>query len=424
MRKIAIIPARGGSKRIPKKNIKLFHDKPIIAYSIELAIKSELFDFVYVSTDDAEIEFISHRFGAKVHKRSDKNSDDFATTSDVIQEVLMDLESIHGNIDLICCIYATTPLLEVADLMAAHRTFQESESDVVLAATPFSFPPQRGFTVINHEINLVNPDKIQSRSQDLTTQYHDVGAFYFINPTKFKISKNIWAGKMHAHILPESKIQDIDTEEDWKMAELKYELLISEQNDNASFNEWTTKNYKCLTKQVYSKNEFKIVPIRSTDRHEIRKWRNEQVYHLRQSGLLSEKEQDAYYQNVVSKLFEEEKPNQLLFSFLQNNVCIGYGGLVHINWIDRHAEISFIMDTALEKAYFQVNWLTYLSLIEQVAFDNLNFHKIYTYAFDLRPHLYEALLASNFSEAARLKEHCLFNDQFIDVVIHHKIRVR
>jgi len=111
--------------------------------------------------------------------------------------------------------------------------------------------------------------------------------------------------------------------------------------------------YKCLNQNEFNFNEYKIVPIRFEDRLDIMKWRNEQIYHLRQVKPLTIDDQNNYFNNVISKLFEQEKPNQLLFSFLKNDVCIGYGGLVHINWIDKNAEISFIMNTELEEDYFE-----------------------------------------------------------------------
>jgi RimJ/RimL family protein N-acetyltransferase len=151
------------------------------------------------------------------------------------------------------------------------------------------------------------------------------------------------------------------------------------------------------------------------------KWRNEQIYHLRQAKPLTKEDQEAYFQNVVDSLFDQEQPNQILFSFLENEVCIGYGGLVHINWIDKNAEISFIMDTGLEQTRFHQIWTVYLSLIEKVAFQQIKLHKIFTYAFDLRPNLYEVLLNSKYIEEVRLKEHCFFDGKFIDVLIHSKI---
>lgn len=179
--------------------------------------------------------------------------------------------------------------------------------------------------------------------------------------------------------------------------------------------------YKALNKQIYSHGRYSLVPIRMEDRYDIMQWRNEQIYHLRQAKPLSQEDQDAYFENVVAKLFDKEQPNQILFSFLEDGVCIGYGGLVHINWLDKNAEISFIMDTCLEKDRFQEIWQPYLKLIEEVAFIDLSLHKIYTYAFDLRPHLYEALTNKGFFEDARLEEHTIFEGKTIDVLIHSKI---
>ena len=181
------------------------------------------------------------------------------------------------------------------------------------------------------------------------------------------------------------------------------------------------KKYKALNKQVYTFRDKILLPIRKEDKYLILKWRNEQIYHLRQRQPLTLANQDAYFDNVVAKLFEQEQPNQLLFSFLEDEVCIGYGGLVHINWVDKNAEISFIMNTVLEAERFEAIWTAYLQLLEQVAFQELQFHKIYTYAFDLRPHLYSVFLKAGYMEEARLKEHCYFENKFIDVVIHSKI---
>lgn len=178
--------------------------------------------------------------------------------------------------------------------------------------------------------------------------------------------------------------------------------------------------YKCLKNQRFEINEFSLVPIRSEDQLLIMKWRNEQIYHLRQAKPLTEADQKNYFESIVSKLFEQQNPNQLLFSFLKNGQCIGYGGLVHINWIDKNAEISFIMDTKLEKDFFEKIWSNYLTLIEKIAFTEISFHKIFTYAFDLRPHLYTMLSKNGLKEEARLKEHCYFEGKFIDVLIHTK----
>lgn len=176
--------------------------------------------------------------------------------------------------------------------------------------------------------------------------------------------------------------------------------------------------YKVLSKQVFSTGNYSIVPIRFEDRYLIMQWRNEQIYHLRQSKPLTKKDQDQYFENVVAKLFDQEKPVQILFSFLKDDQCIGYGGLVHINWLDQNAEISFVMDTTLEKKHFETHWICFLSLIKRTAFRELNLRKIYTYAFDLRPKLYLALDKVEFFEDARLKQHCFINGEFLDVLIH------
>ena len=184
------------------------------------------------------------------------------------------------------------------------------------------------------------------------------------------------------------------------------------------------KFYKVLHNQIFTNDEFSIVPIRYEDRMSILKWRNEQIYHLRQDKSLTEEDQEIYFKTVVNTLFDEEDPNQILFSYMQNDVCIGYGGLVHINWIDKNAEISFIMNTELEQDYFAKHWTIFLELIEQVAFKDLNFHKLFTYAFDLRPHIYEVIENAGFVKEATLKEHCFFNGVYKDVIMHGKLNNR
>ncbi len=182
-------------------------------------------------------------------------------------------------------------------------------------------------------------------------------------------------------------------------------------------------SYKALSKQVYKDGDYVLMPIRKEDRYKIMQWRNEQIYHLRQSKPLNQADQDRYFSKVVSHLFDQEQPEQILFSFLEGEQCIGYGGLVHINWAHRNAEVSFIMDTSLEIVFFAQHWKTYLHLLEKVAFTELQLHKLFVSAFDLRPHLYPALEEAGFFPDARLKEHCYFDGKFIDVVIHAKLRL-
>ena len=179
--------------------------------------------------------------------------------------------------------------------------------------------------------------------------------------------------------------------------------------------------YKSITKQVFTKNEYKIIPIRFEDRYKIMKWRNEQMFHLRQKTTLIKKNQDDYFLNTVESLFYKNHPSQILFSFLKKEECIGYGGLVHINWEDKHAEISFIMKTELEKEHFEEYWNIYLPLIENLAFNELNLHKLHTFAFDLRSLLYLVLETNKYKKEAILRDHCLINNKYVDVIIHSKI---
>ncbi len=176
--------------------------------------------------------------------------------------------------------------------------------------------------------------------------------------------------------------------------------------------------YRCLNKQEFSRGAYSLVPLRYEDRFAIMRWRNQQIYHLRQSSPLTEEDQQHYFDQVVAGLFAQERPGQVLFSYLENGRCIGYGGLVHINWTDRHAEVSFVMETEREEKEFALHWTQYLELLREVAFSQLKLHKLFTYAFDLRPHLYPVLEACGFVREATLKEHCLFEGSYKDVVIH------
>jgi RimJ/RimL family protein N-acetyltransferase len=180
--------------------------------------------------------------------------------------------------------------------------------------------------------------------------------------------------------------------------------------------------YKVLNNQTFSDGNRSIVPIRMEDRHVIREWRNEQMFHLRQNKLLSQEDQDNYFNTTVKDLFSQEQPNQILFSYIENDECIGYGGLVHINWVDKHAEISFLTKTDIKAKDYETSMVNFMSLIDEVAFKELSFHKLFTYAFNVRPEIYEILEKSGFSKEATLKEHCNFNGDFIDVLIHSKFR--
>lgn len=180
------------------------------------------------------------------------------------------------------------------------------------------------------------------------------------------------------------------------------------------------RNYKCLSKREFVFEKYKLIPIRFEDRHLIREWRNHQIAVLRQKEPLTAEVQDTYFNNVVAKLFEVEKPPQLLFSFLEDGILIGYGGLVHIDWESRNAEISFLTNTdrTTDSKRFVEDWINYLRILKKIASQELNFEKIYTYAYDIRPHLYQALRQSGFIEEARLKRHIVIDEKFVDAVIH------
>jgi RimJ/RimL family protein N-acetyltransferase len=164
------------------------------------------------------------------------------------------------------------------------------------------------------------------------------------------------------------------------------------------------RNYKCLNTQEFVSGEYKIVPIRLIDRFNIMNWRNEQMYHLRQNHPLTVEDQEIYFSNVVSKLFDKNHPNQILFSLLENENLIGYGGLVHLDWEKKSGEISFLISTELESNFFEKFWSLFLQLIEQVAFNVLKFNKIYTYAYDLRPRLFVCLEKANYKLESIIEE--------------------
>lgn len=231
MKNICIIPARGGSKRIPRKNIKSFMGKPIIAYSIEAAVKSGLFDKVMVSTDDDEIAKIAIQFGATVpFMRSKETSNDFATTADVINEVLDCYEKKGYRFDVVCCIYATAPFVTTERLIEAANAIKSEKFDSAFSCVAFSYPVLRGL-VINKEghINMKWPKYKSSRSQDLPQFYHDAGQFYISKVDSFRKSNGFWGEKTAPIVLSELEVQDLDTPTDWALAEMKYQLLATNE---------------------------------------------------------------------------------------------------------------------------------------------------------------------------------------------------
>lgn len=225
MRRLAIITARGGSKRIPRKNIKDFCGKPIIAYSIEAALESGVFDEVMVSTDDKEIAEIAMAYGAKVpFYRSEATSNDFATTKEVLEEVLEEYEKRGEKFDAFCCIYPTAPFLKKDRLAAAMELLETGDSDKVFPVVAFSFPPQRAVVERDGRLVFQYPEYMYARSQDLEKQYHDVGQFYCFKTASF-YEHEFWAGKIIPLEISEMEVQDIDNQTDWEIAEMKWQIL-------------------------------------------------------------------------------------------------------------------------------------------------------------------------------------------------------
>ena len=227
MKAVCIIPARGGSKRIPRKNIKDFLGKPIIAYSIEAALKSGLFDEVMVSTDDDEIADVARRYGASVpFMRSDATSNDFATTNEVIAEVLDRYRDAGKEFDVICCLYSTAPFVTEDRLREALGELCKGECESVFTGVAYSYPVLRGIVMGERGYAEMKwPQYRYSRSQDLEKFYHDAGQFYMYTGEYFKKGYGLAEGRARMLELSELEVQDLDTPTDWKLAELKYSLI-------------------------------------------------------------------------------------------------------------------------------------------------------------------------------------------------------
>jgi len=228
MGNIAIITARGGSKRIPHKNIKEFCGKPIIAYSIEAALESGIFDEVMVSTDDDEIAKIAKAYGAKVpFLRSDENSNDYATTADALKEVLFAYEKQGKNFEYACCLYPTAPFVTAEKLKSSYKMLKEKNADALVPVVRFSFPPQRCFVVQNEQLAYKWPEYRTARSQDLEPYYHDVGQYYMFNVDVFLKENTLVPVNTIPYEVDEMEVQDIDNLSDWNIAEIKYEAMLN-----------------------------------------------------------------------------------------------------------------------------------------------------------------------------------------------------
>lgn len=230
MKKIAIIPARGGSKRIPRKNIKEFCGKPILAYSIEAALASGVFDRVMVSTDDEEIAQIARFYGAEVpFFRSEKTSNDFANIPDVVLEVFDEFEKRGETFDMGCCVFPTAPFISAERIREGAEKLLASDADTLFPVVAFGFPPQRALVIEEGRLVFKYPEYMDSRSQDLQRQYHDAAQFIMFRVDAFRRNKKFWLGNIIPLEIPELEVQDIDTMTDWEIAEMKYRILQSKK---------------------------------------------------------------------------------------------------------------------------------------------------------------------------------------------------
>ena len=226
MSSLCIIPARGGSKRIPRKNIKPFMGKPISAYSREAALNSGVFDEVMVSTDDEEIAGVARQFGASVpFLRSAETSNDYATTVDVLLEVVNKYEEQGKVFDNICCLYSTAPFVTSDRLKEASSQINDT-IDACFTIVQYSYPIQRSLRINGANcVEMKFPEHLKSRTQDLEKVYHDAGQFYFVKTDALVNEKTVWCKRTAPLILSELEVQDLDTLTDWQLAEMKYQLL-------------------------------------------------------------------------------------------------------------------------------------------------------------------------------------------------------
>lgn len=227
MKKIAVIPARGGSKRIPHKNIKMFIDKPIIVYSIEAALGSGEFDEVMVSTDDTRIAEVSRQVGASIpFLRSLENANDYATLADVLIEVLETYKRQGQTFEQVCCILPTAPMITAEDIRLSYAQWNSSVFDSICPVVAFSYPILRSLSLeADGTLSMNWPEYRNTRSQDLRPAYHDAGAFYWIKTSVLLKERTLFSRHGTGFVLDERKVQDIDTEADWAMAELKYKIM-------------------------------------------------------------------------------------------------------------------------------------------------------------------------------------------------------
>lgn len=232
MNAIAVVTARGGSKRIPHKNIRPFCGRPMLCYPLTAALQSGLFAAVMVSTDSPEIAAIAQKAGAEVpFLRSEATSGDFASTADVLCEVLEQYAQQGKNFDTVCCLYPTAPFVTAQRLAEAVHLYESAGADSLLPVVRYSFPPQRAMVVRGGALQFQYPEHQFTRSQDLEPIYHDCGQFYLCDTAMLLRTHSLVGARCVPLELPEREVQDIDTPSDWELAEMKYKLLHREESD-------------------------------------------------------------------------------------------------------------------------------------------------------------------------------------------------
>lgn len=226
--RVAIIPARGGSQRIPRKNIRPFCGQPMLAWPIQAALASGLFDHIIVSTEDEAIAHCAVQWGASVpFVRPRSLADGFTPTRDVVNHAIGQIAEQHGMPDQVCCIYATAPFLRCTDLVASLHLLEQGQANFVFSATPYAFPIQRAFYQSGEgHIEMFQPEHRLTRSQDLEPAFHDAAQFYWGKPEAFLAGLPMFSGQSTPYVLPRHRVIDIDTAEDWEMAELMGQVLL------------------------------------------------------------------------------------------------------------------------------------------------------------------------------------------------------
>lgn len=256
---IGIITARGGSKRIPGKNIREFCGRPVIAYSIMAALESGCFDEVMVSTDSREIAGVAEQYGAQIpFYRSKEMGSDYATTADVVEEVLAEYSRYGQSFDVFCCIYPMAPFITAGKLQDAVQQFTNTKADSLTAVVPYSFPPQRAFIIRDGKVRYQYPGQAHRRSQDLEKVYHDCGQFYICRTEAFFKYHTLIMPETVPYLLPETEVQDIDTESDWTLAEIKY-LNYKYREKAGTTDRMDISIMKKLVEELWGSDEGKII---------------------------------------------------------------------------------------------------------------------------------------------------------------------